>query len=263
LLLATFLLCVPFEALASRVPRGSSSNWSGYAVMGRTFSAVSARWVQPAASCLDRWSSATDASFWVGLGGNSTTAKVSKVEQIGTDSDCRRDGTASYYGWYELWPAPPINLNLPLRAGDQVAAAVRVRGARVMLQLADLTTGRSITRWLPEHAPDLSSAEWIVEAPSYGNETAAMTNFGSVRFTDATAVDKQGHAGAITDRAWQAGAINFASELGRAREAPITRFLDETTSARAIPSPLGPGGRSFQVTWQPATVGPTLPPGAA
>src|SRR6266436_2714979 len=80
-----------FTGAASAASSDISSNWSGFAVSGTTFAAVSGSWVQPKATCAG---STTSAAFWVGLGGNSDVS--SSLEQIGTSSDCSANGTASY-----------------------------------------------------------------------------------------------------------------------------------------------------------------------
>ncbi|MBV8905823.1 MAG: hypothetical protein JOZ22_19490, partial [Acidobacteriia bacterium] len=75
-----------------------STNWSGYAVLGSSFTSAAGSWVVPAAVCYavsgDQYS-----SFWVGLDGYESNT----VEQIGTDSDCVGT-TPIYYAWYEFYP---------------------------------------------------------------------------------------------------------------------------------------------------------------
>ena len=59
--------------------------------------------------------SAQYASFWVGLDGFTS----SSVEQTGTDSDCS-GRTPDYYGWYEMFPADPVNFTNPVSPGRQL-----------------------------------------------------------------------------------------------------------------------------------------------
>src|SRR4051794_32080572 len=64
----------------NRITNSTSSNWSGYAVTGGTYTSVSASWTEPSVSC----SGTAYSSFWVGLDGDTS----STVEQTGTDADC-------------------------------------------------------------------------------------------------------------------------------------------------------------------------------
>ncbi len=76
-----------------------SSNWSGYAVTGGTYTSVSATWVQNAGTCSSS-DTDTDMSPWVGIDGYSS----SSVEQTGTSVDCS-GSSKTYYAWYEMYPA--------------------------------------------------------------------------------------------------------------------------------------------------------------
>ncbi len=110
-------------ARGGRSSTATSTNWSGYAVTGASgaYRRVSASWTEPAASCSGR--AHQYASFWVGLDGYNS----SSVEQTGTDSDCS-GGTPSYYGWYEMYPAYPVNFSNPVSPGDQISASVTFSG---------------------------------------------------------------------------------------------------------------------------------------
>lgn len=144
-----------------------SSNWAGYAAVpsaggASAFSSVSGSWTVPAATCGSRGE--TYSAIWVGLGGFHESSKA--LEQIGTDADCTRSGSAVYSTWYELVPAAPVTLTLKLDAGDAMAASVTVRGHGVTLRISNLTTGKTFTRTRRVSKVDSSSAEWIIEAPS-------------------------------------------------------------------------------------------------
>ncbi len=108
-------------------------------------------------------------------------------------------------------------------------------------------------------APDTSSAEWIVEAPSIcaGSRvcsTLALTDFGKVTFTSASAT-AGGHAGTIVDPLWTATELELRQGVGAARgPRPRPRFVGARTPIDAMPSSvLAPDG-AFTVTWgeQPA-----------
>src|SRR3954447_10403516 len=109
-----------------------STNWSGYAVTGASpFTAVSARRVQPTASCTA--GKATSSAFWVGLGGFSRSA--TSLEQIGTDADCDASGNVSYSAWYEILPAASTPLSVAVSPGDTISASVMIDGTTVSFQL--------------------------------------------------------------------------------------------------------------------------------
>src|SRR5881394_2420307 len=87
-----------------------STNWAGYASAAsasRPFATVTGRWIQPAATCDG---TPTYSAFWIGLGGFSRRSFA--VEQTGTQANCTFGGVSSYTAWYELFPAPPVNLKL-------------------------------------------------------------------------------------------------------------------------------------------------------
>lgn len=84
-----------FGPIRDRFERGdgtaSSTNWSGYAVLGSSFTSAQGSWIVPTANC-SGVRGEQYAAFWVGLDGyNSDT-----VEQTGTLSDCQGK-TPSYY----------------------------------------------------------------------------------------------------------------------------------------------------------------------
>jgi Peptidase A4 family len=160
--------------------RTVSANWSGYAATGREFRGVSASWTEPAAHCRH---GAAYASFWVGLDGYRSPS----VEQIGTDADCR-GRTARYYGWYEMYPAPPARLGRQVRPGDKLSASVTFGAASTYtLVLTDRTRGWKHTVIRKRAGLARSSAEVITEAPSSAGGVLPLADFGTVRFTAARA----------------------------------------------------------------------------
>ncbi len=235
----------------------TSSNWAGYAVTptaGGTvssFSNVFGTWVQPTVSCTSATSSYS--AFWVGLGG--LTQGATSLEQIGTGADCTASGTPVYSAWYEILPAPPVTLRLAVRPGDTVSAAVTVSGKTVSMRLRNLTLHTVVNRKLKMAAPDLSSAEWVAEAPSACNgsgrcTTLPLANFGSVDFLQAAATGSR-HSGLISDPSWTSTSISLDGSGGPA----FGRFARDGASASAAPSLLSVTG-SFSVAWQaPSAVG--------
>ncbi len=226
-----------------------SANWSGYTLQdanatGLEFTSVTGTWRVPVTTC-DSGANAS-AAFWVGLGGSSDTA--SGLEQTGTGVDCT-NGTARYYAWYEILPAAAVEVPLKVKPGDQITTSVNVNGTTVLLQIKNRTHKTSFTKSLTVAAPDLSSAEWIAEAPSECDSAGRCTvlplaNFGTVNFTRAATI-ATAHPGTISDPTWANVAITLVPESSH-------RFFatrDSSSTAGASPGVLSADGRSFAVSW--------------
>jgi hypothetical protein len=230
------------------------SNWAGYAVTGTTFKSVSGTWIQPTANCSSTTGQTTASAFWVGLGGDSDTS--SALEQTGTEADCLANGTTRYTAWYELVPASSVRISLRVSAGDTMAASVRVEGSKVTVRLRNLTSGKSFTRTLRMAAPDTASAEWIAEAPSAvtgrGTMVLPLTDFGTVRFTNATATSSTGHTGTIGDSAWTASRILLEAGSGGG-PGNFGPYAPEAGGTAAVPGALSSSG-AFSVKWRETAV---------
>jgi hypothetical protein len=240
------------SAATTDVNESTSANWSGY-VAGdgsQQFSSVSGSWVEPTVDCT---TSDGVAAFWVGIGG--AGQGNGSLEQVGTQATCSNGSSADHYAWYELVPAAPVRLEVAISPGDHMAAQVSVSGTAVTVKLTDQTTGASSTKNLQMDNPDVSSAEWIAEAPSScdqsGNCTPlALANFANVDFTNASAT-ADGHTGSISDSSWGSHAVQL---LGGSQDQQDSGagFASDTSSASAAPSPLSTDGGSFSVAWQSA-----------
>jgi hypothetical protein len=226
-----------------------SANWSGYVLQdplfaGLQFTSVTGTWTVPVANCTS--GSNSSAAFWVGLGGSSDTA--SGLEQTGTGSDCS-NGTAKYYAWYEILPAASVQVPLKVNPGDQITTSVNVKGTTVLVQIKNRTRKTTFTKALQVAAPDVSSAEWIAEAPSACTAGGRCTvlplaNFGTVTFTRAAAI-ASGHPGTISDPTWANDPISLVPQSA-------SRFfgaLSSSSTAGATPGALSADGRSFGVSW--------------
>lgn len=157
----------------------TSTNWSGYAATGSTFTSVSTTFTQPAVDCSkgDGYS-----SFWVGLDGYSSNS----VEQTGTEADCS-GGSASYSSWYEMYPKAPVNYSNTVRPGDTITESVTFSGSSsYTLKLSDSTQGWSRTTTKKLNGAKRSSAEVIAEAP-YSGGVLPLDDFGKVTFNNSTA----------------------------------------------------------------------------
>ena len=237
-----------------------SSNWAGYALTGTnasgtatSYSNVVGSWVQPKVTCTARQPSYS--AFWVGLGGFSDDAQA--LEQIGTESNCDARGRPVYAAWYEIVPAPSIPIAMKMAPGDRMTAAVLVQGMQVTLQLTNTTRHIRVTRRVTVQQPDLTSAEWIAEAPSSCSSsgqcrTLPLADFGTVSFARAAATG-DGHAGTISDPAWQATPVELA-ELGQDGLDPsFAGMRPSPATSGASPGPLSADGRGFAVAWHPAS----------
>ena len=210
----------------------TSLNWSGYVASGQQFSDVRGSWSQPTVTCTvankkgkPRPSGPGYSSVWVGLDGYTSPS----VEQTGTEADCGNGGTAFYYAWYELYPAATVVLDpasYPVEPGDSLSGEVNATTGTITL--ADSTQGWTFTQNGVDFSGDqLSSAEWIAEAPFHGH-ILPLSDFGTVTFTNATADGAPISSYGTVD--------------------PIT-MTDHKGVVRATPSALGGNGSTFSITW--------------
>jgi Peptidase A4 family len=212
---------VPGVAPNHRINHSTSSNWSGYAVTGGTYTSVSSSWTQPAVNCSitpTAWS-----SFWVGLDGDTS----STVEQTGTEADCS-SGAAVYSAWYEMYPKFPKTYANPVSPGDVFTASVTSNGAGAFtLTISDTTKGWTQTTTARQRSARLASAEVIAEAPSSSGGVLPLADFGTVGFSGASAN----------------GALLTSSTPGID---PITMASGSTIKAQ----PSAISGGSFSVAWK-------------
>jgi hypothetical protein len=204
-----------------------SSNWSGYADTGSSFSQASAHWTEPSASC----SGSTDslAAFWVGIDGYSS----SSVEQDGTIIECYL-GSAYHYSWWEMYPTNAIQVvGSSVAAGDSITASVVRSGTSYTLNVTDSTNSANSfsTTQACSGCAD-TSAEWIAEAPSGSSGVYPLAQFGTWA-ASGSAVTEGSTAGTIS---------SFTDD-------EIT-MVDSSGAVEAQPSALNSGGNGFSVTWE-------------
>jgi hypothetical protein len=127
-----------------------------------------------------------------------------------------------------------------------ITTSVNVSGTSVLVQIKNRTRKTSFTHALTVTAPDLTSAEWVAEAPSSCDPAGRCTvlplaNFGSVNFTRAATI-ASAHPGTISDPTWANVPITLVPEhAGLASRG--------SSPAGATPGALTADGRSFGVTW--------------
>jgi Peptidase A4 family len=205
------------------VASSTSANWAGYVAAGGTYNSVSATWTEPTVTCAAGETSFS--SFWVGLDGSTSRT----VEQIGTGADCR-NGTATYYAWYELYPKQSGQLSLSVAPGDTVAASVTAGPSGSFTLTLSVNGGTPQTITATNRHAALASAEVITEAPSSNHGphgTLPLADFDTVGFSNAM--------------------VNGAP-LAQASPQEIT--MQQGSTVKAQPSPLG--SDSFSVDWKHA-----------
>jgi autotransporter-associated beta strand protein len=215
----------------------ASSNWSGYfasASSGNAFSDISSSWVVPTVQASS--SGTTYSADWIGFdGANDTT-----VEQCGTSGDISSTGSASYYAWYEFYPAGEVEIpSLAVHPGDDMSADITYEASEsttshyaYSFDLSDQTTGISFAKTLFTSSNDnRSSAEWIAEAPSVGGQQTTLANFGSVTFSD------------------DLTALNGGSDAALGTLNPTGIEMVQNGSVVATPTSLSAGGETFSVNY--------------
>jgi hypothetical protein len=212
----------------SALTQVTSTNWSGYADTGSSFSAVSASWTEPTPSCSGRTTSL--AAFWVGIDGYSS----SSVEQDGTLIECYK-GRTYEYTWWEMYPTNAIQVvGQSLAAGDAITATVTRSSTSYTLTVTDSThPANSFTTTQTCSASSCvdSSAEWIAEAPSGSSGVYPLAKFST--WTDASSKVTEGST---------AGVISSFTDD------EIT-MITNSGATEAQPSALNSAGNSFTVTW--------------
>jgi hypothetical protein len=215
-----------------------STNWSGYAVEGTSFTKASASWTVPTVNCSKTPN--TYSSFWVGIDGWTS----STVEQTGTDSDCS-GSRASYYAWYEFYPNPSIEItSVAVSPGNHISASVTYSGTQFTITLINETTGKSYSKSSTVSGAQRTSAEWIAEAPCCTRRGGILplSDFGTVDFgQDYTGVSSTNDA---TDSTVSGAIGAFGSNIFESIMVNRTTGADE-----AVPSALSSDGTSFTVTW--------------
>ena len=222
----------------------TSTNWSGYSVLGSSFTAVTGSWVVPTASC-SGVSGDQYAAFWVGLDGyNSGT-----VEQTGTDSDCVGK-KPNYYVWYEFYPRASYEVtSVPVKPGDVIFAFVYYESSskEFLVGVTDETTGKSFTKTGKVSGADRSSAEWITEAPccTLSGGILPLSDFGTITLgSDSTGVNNTNWA---SDTSLTAPIGSFPAT----NVIEINKTASSTSPQTSKCSTLSSDGTSFSCTWAP------------
>jgi hypothetical protein len=225
-----------------------SYNWSGYsasAPSGSAFTNISSTWVIPTLQA----SSSGYSADWVGFDG----VTDGTVEQCGTMAYISSGESATYFAWYEFYPANAEEItSLKVQPGDTMNAEITYEGFNgssgkyaYYFDLSDQTTGKSFIDTLYTSSNDArSSAEWIDEAPTVNGSQSTLANFGSVTFSNDVAALNGGSnqaLGTLSSTGWE-----MYSESGNVIAVPTS--LNSTGEAFNINYGSGPGN----LTWNNA-----------
>ncbi|MDE3193540.1 MAG: hypothetical protein KGN00_07630 [Chloroflexota bacterium] len=202
--------------------RNTSSNWSGYAATGGTFTSVTGTWTVPDPSATTAGADAT----WVGIGGVGSHDLI----QAGTETTVTGAGSARFDAWIEMLPRSQQIVPLTVSPGDSVTVTItQQQGDQWAVSLKDNTSAQTYDTTVT-YASTNSSAEWVEEAPSGGRRILPLDDFGTVSFSAARAT-----ANGKT--------LTVAQANGRA-----LTMINSAHQPLAQPSALGSDGSSFTIT---------------
>jgi Peptidase A4 family len=148
------------------VEERTSRNWSGYALKGGPYTAVTGTFQLPlifsTSACRDTYSQ------WVGIDGvgNQDLLQAGISEQMSNVwGVCTRH--PQVWAWWETLPGPEAPfVTLPVRPGQSVTVTIaEVFTGWWFVGVFNNSTGREISTQVLYNGPH-SSAEWVVEAPS-------------------------------------------------------------------------------------------------
>jgi hypothetical protein len=178
----------------------TSSNWFGYQQGaleqgGKLFTSITGNWTVPTAT-QHASGQAEDSADWIGIGGGCIDANCTLGDetliQTGTEQDVASNGTASYDAWYEIIPAPELQVtSMTIQPGDQMHAAISQLATGVdvwKVTIQDLTRNETYSTTVP-YPSTMDTAEWIEETPlEIGTNAgfAALPNLTNPAFNSAT-----------------------------------------------------------------------------
>lgn len=203
--------------LAQRNADQDSLNWAGYAALptgGQHVTGVSGSWTVPSAGIVPPGFS----SAWAGIGGYNSGDLI----QAGTTQDTL-DG---YYAWYEMLPDTETPIDgcsgdaaCTVNPGDVVSTDIHwLSGNQWSISLAN--AGKWSWSKTVFYTSTFSSAEWIVEAPTFLVAQTTIAQLGTVHLdTNRFALDGGtprtiAQGGPVSIRLSVAGLVTEASPSG-------------------------------------------------
>ena len=220
------------------------------AQLARQLHAGLGAWRQPGVSCTRR--RPTYSAYWVGLGGYSSDSQA--LEQIGSEVDCSAavgSVRASGMSWCPRLAQRSVDAGRPRRPDHRRGHRVRAPASACCSPISpggEASPHRSASGQI-----DVTSAEWIVEAPSKCSSASScpklpLANFGT------TAMTRAAH-----DHRHRPTARRSATRCGPRRGSPCppaaggSSATGRDAGAERRPSGLVFGGTAFAVTY----AGPT------
>lgn len=215
------------------VTTDTSRNWSGYVSTAGNLTAVTASWTVPSAS-----STALGAdAVWVGIGGVSSRDLI----QAGTQNIVDGSGQTTPTAFYEMLPAVSQTMPIAIHANDSITTSLaQTAPGQWQISLKDNTDNQSFNQTFT-YSSSLSSAEWIMEAPTTGRRQLPLDNFNSVTFNNAS----------VTQNGRQ---LSIAQANGH----PVTMISSQGQPLTTI-GPLAGNGNSFTISRTAAVSIPALP----
>ncbi|KNG51011.1 acid protease [Stemphylium lycopersici] len=180
-----------------------SSNWSGAVIEEPSsgyFTSATGRFTVPTPKHVG--SAGTESSSaWVGIDGDTC---ASGLLQAGIDFTVSSSGAVSYDAWYEWYPDYAYDFsNFAVSAGNVIQVdIVATSTTRGTVKLTNVSTGKSVSQTLSAPRGSVlcrQNAEWIVEDFESGGSLVALSNFGTVVFTQASASLSTGGKDTLSD----------------------------------------------------------------
>jgi Peptidase A4 family len=216
----------------------TSGNWSGYAdTQGGAYTFVEANWTEPSYTC--DGNSPESSVIWVGLDGWSDGT----VEQGGTIAICSGTNQGTHFAWWEMYPKNAVQEVFAVSVGDKMFASVTYKaGSKKPFDIfvKDETSGMSLNMLeacTKTPTCNRTSAEWIVESPSFGSQIAYLPKFKPIKFT----------AGFASQ------APNGASPSAISSFTHVSITMVGAHGNRAVPSGLTSNGQGFTDKWVSST----------
>jgi len=165
--------------------------WSGYAVTAAApYTSASGTFQVPNVSYGGATSQGTEySSQWVGIGGYGDGTLI----QLGSYQTVSTSNAASFYVWYELYPAPTVYVSHPVKAGDIITTSLECTAACTpgqvqtwQLMMTDETAGWTWTQSV-QYQSSMASAEWIIEAPFTSSGETPLADFAQTTFDPVSA----------------------------------------------------------------------------
>ncbi|KAL5113879.1 hypothetical protein ACEQ8H_008229 [Pleosporales sp. CAS-2024a] len=168
-----------------------SSNWSGAVLETPSsgyFTTATGRFTVPTPKHVGSVSSESS-SAWVGIDGDTC---ASGLLQAGVDFTVSSSGAVSYDSWYEWYPDYAYDFsNFAVSAGNVIQVDITATSTtKGTVKLTNVSTGKSVSQTLSAPSGSVlcrENAEWIVEDFEENGSLVALSNFGTVVFSSASA----------------------------------------------------------------------------